>query len=153
MYLVDTNVLLRFVDTSNQDHKAAQNVVLFVQQQGQKLCISSQNCVEFWNVMTRPKVNNGFGFSTSHAEQALEQVERLFTVITESAATYRQWRKLVIQYGVSGVQVHDARLVATMLVLRLRYILTFNSKDFVRYNPSGIIAIDPLQFRVEKNND
>lgn len=27
-----------------------------------------------------------------------------------------EWRRLVVNYGVSGVQVHDARLVATMLV-------------------------------------
>ena len=46
-------------------------------------------------------------------------------------------------YGVSGVQVHDARLVATMLVHDVTHILTFNTQDFIRYRPEGIIAIDP----------
>ncbi len=76
MYLVDTNVLLRFVDTFNHHHKVARSAILSIQQQ-QKLCVSSQNCVEFWNVMTRPKQNNGFGFSPTIANQGLEGVQKL----------------------------------------------------------------------------
>ena len=53
-----------------------------------------------------------------------------------------EWRRLVVNYGVSGVQVHDARLVATMLVHDVTHILTFNTQDFIRYRPEGIIAID-----------
>ncbi len=46
-------------------------------------------------------------------------------------------------YGVSGVQVHDARLVATMLVHGVTHILTFNTSGFTRYNSKGIVAVDP----------
>ena len=48
-----------------------------------------------------------------------------------------------MDYGVSGVQVHDARLVATMIVHGVTHILTFNTSDFVRYAPQGIVAVDP----------
>ena len=41
--------------------------------------------------------------------------------------------ELLLTYSVSGAQVHDARLVASMLVYGVKRILTFNDKDFSRY--------------------
>ena len=41
------------------------------------------------------------------------------------------------------MNVHDARLVAAMLVHKLTHILTFNSDDFRRY--SEIIVVNPKQ--------
>ncbi|HMD98634.1 MAG TPA: hypothetical protein VKM93_15040 [Terriglobia bacterium] len=43
-------------------------------------------------------------------------------------------RRLVVAHGVSGVQVHDARLVAAMRVYGVRSVLTFNGSDFSRYS-------------------
>ena len=64
-------------------------------------------------------------------------------MLPDSPAVYRVWRRLVVDYDVSGVQVHDARLVAAMIVHDLTHILTFNTADFNRYAPEGIIAVDP----------
>jgi hypothetical protein len=46
-------------------------------------------------------------------------------------------------YAVSGVQVHDARLVAVMKVHGVAHILTLNAADFRRYIPEGITILDP----------
>lgn len=46
-------------------------------------------------------------------------------------------------YRVSGVQVHDARLVAAMIFYDVTDIVIFNTTDFTRYAPEGIIAVDP----------
>jgi predicted nucleic acid-binding protein len=43
--------------------------------------------------------------------------------------------------GVSGVQVHDARLVAAMRVHGVKRILTFNERDFARY--ADVEAVHP----------
>ena len=48
---------------------------------------------------------------------------------------------MLVDYGVSGVQVHDARLAATMRVHGVQRILTFNVQDFRRY--TGIEAVLP----------
>jgi hypothetical protein len=40
---------------------------------------------------------------------------------------------MLVTHGVSGVQVHDARLVAAMHVYGVKHILTSNGKDFARY--------------------
>ncbi|MCY7374375.1 MAG: hypothetical protein LH472_00160 [Pyrinomonadaceae bacterium] len=70
-------------------------------------------------------------------------VEKIFPLLPDDARVHREWRKLVLTFGVSGVQVHDARIVAAMLVHQVTHILTFNTSDFTRYSGIGIVAIDP----------
>jgi predicted nucleic acid-binding protein len=67
----------------------------------------------------------------AHGE--LLQIEDFFTVVGESPEVYRAWKQLVFLHKVSGVQVHDARLVAAMKVYGITRILTFDAGDFVRY--------------------
>ncbi len=48
---------------------------------------------------------------------------------------------MVVQYSVSGVQVHDARLAAAMYAHGISEVLTLNDADSGRF--AGIHAIDP----------
>jgi len=48
---------------------------------------------------------------------------------------------LLVSPNISGVQVHDACLVAAMRVQGVRRILTFNDRDSARY--PGIEAVHP----------
>jgi predicted nucleic acid-binding protein len=141
--LVDTNVLLRFADRSHPLHSSIRTAVRRLRQDGHRLQITSQNCIEFWNVATRPIERNGFGLTSSDAEGLLKLIERLFPVLPDSSEIYQEWRRLVIMFSVSGVQVHDARLVASMKVHAISHILTLNIEDFKRYTPEGIVAIAP----------
>lgn len=50
-----------------------------------------------------------------------------------------------MRFSVSGVKVHDARLVALLLANSMERILTFNVSDFRRYKDLGISTIDPGQ--------
>jgi hypothetical protein len=52
--------------------------------------------------------------------------------------------EFVVQHGVLGVQVHDARLAAAMYVHRVNHILTLNASDFSRY--TGLSALHPNTF-------
>jgi predicted nucleic acid-binding protein len=143
-YLVDTNILLRFVNRRDPLHTAVRAAIRALRQRGDHLCVAPQNCVEFWNVATRPVDRNGFGLSPTVAAQSLQLIERLFDVLPEQPDVYAEWRKLIVQFSVTGVQVHDARLVAIMRVHALTHILTFNTNDFARYSSIGIIAITPV---------
>lgn len=60
----------------------------------------------------------------------------------DTPAIFKQWETLVKTYQVKGVNVHDARLVAVMIVNKLSHILTFNVDDFRRYN-SEITIVHP----------
>ncbi len=143
IYLVDTNVLLRFADRNHPLHPILRAAVRKLRLDGHKLQVTPQNCVEFWNVATRPKDKNGFGLTPVAADRLLRLIERLFPLLPDTPTLYSEWRRLVVTFSVSGVQVHDARLVAAMKLNGLTHILTFNTTDFVRYASEGIVAVDP----------
>jgi len=143
IYLVDTNVLLRFADRSHPLHPSIRTAIRKLRQDGHTLQVTSQNCIEFWNVATRPIEKNGFGLTPAQTERLLQLVERLFSMLPDSSEIYQEWRKLVVLFSVSGVQVHDARLVASMKVHHISHILTLNVEDFKRYMPEGIVAVAP----------
>lgn len=143
IYLVDTNVLLRFADRTHSQHPVVRGAVRKLRRDGHQLQAAPQNCVEFWNVATRPAAKNGLGLTPVDADRLLRLIERIFPLLTDAPTIYSEWRRLVVSSSVSGVQVHDARLVAAMKVNAITHILTFNTKDFIRYSSDGIVAIDP----------
>jgi predicted nucleic acid-binding protein len=143
IYLLDTNILLRFAQRLHPLHFQVRATVRHLRLDGHELKITTQNCIEFWNVATRPASRNGFGLTPIEGERLLRLLERLFPLISDSPDVYPIWRSLVVQYGVSGVQVHDARLVAAMKVNDINHILTFNTTDFTRYVSEGIIPVSP----------
>jgi predicted nucleic acid-binding protein len=68
-------------------------------------------------------------------------IETGMSLLSDSEAVDHEWRRIIVQYGVSGVQVDDARLVAAMRVHGVTHILTLNVEDFSRY--SGIALAHP----------
>lgn len=69
IYLVDTNVLLRFVDRSHPLHSVIRAAIRQLRGDGHQLQVTSQNCVEFWNVATRPIERKGLLFNCSKMEK------------------------------------------------------------------------------------
>lgn len=139
--LVDTNVLVRLAVPTDPRYLSACRAVEAMAQDG--LYVASQNFIEFWNVSTRPVESNGLGQTTTAADEALRSLEQAFSRLPEPVETCDRWRELVVRFGVSGVKVHDARLVALMLANDIVRILTFNSADFRRYEVLGIRIVDP----------
>lgn len=141
-YLADTGVLLRFTQRVAPEHRLARTAIRKLREAGHRIVFFPQNAYEFWNTATRPAVaRGGFGLTITQADQSLRIAERLFDLLPETPAIYPEWRRLVVSVGVSGVQVHDARLTAAMSVHGLTHILTFNDADFTRY--PGITAVHP----------
>lgn len=132
-YLVDTNLLLRSVEPHHPMYGDTVNAISILGSGGIELFITSQNLVEFWRSATRSVERNGLGLTVPEAETELQRLETLFPVLPDVPEIYPEWRRLVLKYGVMGVNVHDARLVAVMRVHELTHILTFNTKDFTRY--------------------
>ena len=143
IYLVDTNVLLRFSRPEDPRYQISRNAVHTLEAGGHQLQTTLQNFAEFWNVSTRPTERNGFGRTPVETDELLQDLEKAFSLLPDSADVYREWRRLVVKYNVAGVQVHDARLAASMIVHSVKHILTFNVTDFERYKPEGIMAVDP----------
>ena len=107
----------------------------------------SQNIAELWNVATRPLHRNGFGLTPQEVEQDVRSIEALLSLLPDGPVSFAEWRGLVSNLQVSGVQVHDARLAAAIVVHNLTHLLTFNKADFARY--TGITALDPSDVLVQ----
>ncbi len=142
-YLVDTNILLRLTDRNHPQHSIIRKAIRILRERGDNLYITPQNCAEFWNVATRPSNKNGFGLDIEKTAKLLRLIERIFPVVSDGKDIYPEWKRLVRDFQVMGVQVHDARLVAAMKIYGLTHILTFNVGDFERYQAEGIEAFSP----------
>ncbi|MDE0313696.1 MAG: type II toxin-antitoxin system VapC family toxin [Candidatus Poribacteria bacterium] len=143
IYLVDTNILLGFSYPADRNYQTVQFAVHKLLANGHQLKVTLQNFAEFWRASTRPADKGGFGRTPPDAEQFLQELELLFPLLPDdSPNVYTEWRRLAVQYSVSGKKVHDARLVASMISQGITHILTFD-KDFDRYASEGIIRVDP----------
>lgn len=140
-FLVDTNVLLRSAEPSHPMYADTVNATNALLGRGEELYIVPQNLIEFWNVYTHPVDRNGLGHTAAEAAAEVNHLKALFFLLLDTPAIYQEWERLVMTYGVIGVNVHDARLVAAMGVHGLTHILTFNTSDFARY--FEITAVHP----------
>ena len=144
---IDTNVLLRQAQKEHEHSSTASQSLRNLLQQNVLLCLMPQTIYEFWAVVTRPSTaRGGFCWTTQQAASEVEKLEEAYTIfIPTRMSVYREWKRLVSTYHVSGVAVHDAHLVATMKSNHVEEILTFNTKDFTRYTPENIRVLDPAQ--------
>ena len=138
---VDTNVLIFSVQNG---HPWLEASIIAIEQflaADDQVCVLPQNIAEFWNVCTRPVDRNGLGLSPDETEERLKGIDMILTVLHDSAAVYARWRQLLVRHSVRGVQVHDARIAAAMQVHGIEKLLTFNPRDFGRYD--GITQVHP----------
>lgn len=141
--LVDTNILLRSVEPLHPHHALAVGAVYRLLAQSTPVYFTLQNIAEFWNVATRPTENNGLGLSIQATLGEVEKIEGLLTLLHDTPAVYAEWKRIIVRYGVSGVKVHDARLVAIMKTNGVGSLLTFNIADFTRYADADIEVMHP----------
>lgn len=133
-YLVDTNVLLRLINSHDSQYTQAQNAIVRLLQQNVELNIVPQNLFEFWVVATRPANVNGLGLIVEEATHEMALLKQLFAIKASSPSVLTVWENLVVKYQVKGKQGHDARLVAAMITYKITYLLTFNVEDFTRFS-------------------
>jgi len=139
-YLVDTNVLLRLSKADDPQHGLVRAAIDKLFSIGAVLCYTSQNLAEFWNVCTRPVDRNGLGLSIPETDRRTRAIENVMALLPDGEPVHRELR-LLVTYEVRGVQVHDARLAAVMLVHGVRRVLTLNQSDFTRF--VGVTAVHP----------
>ncbi|MEM6328343.1 MAG: type II toxin-antitoxin system VapC family toxin [Bacteroidota bacterium] len=142
-WLLDTNIVLRVFNPHDPAHADIRGAVETLLDQGARLHISVQNAAEVWNASTRSTDRNGLGYTPHEAAALLDLIETIAPVLPDHPDTYSQWKRLVREFSVSGVQVHDARLAAWMLAHGMDRILTRNTADFARYESAGIQAVSP----------
>ena len=141
--LLDTNVLLRSIFGPPAARATARRAVRTLQGQGDDLLVCLQNLTEFWQNATKTKAANGYDLSIAEADRRVGLIMTDFTFLPDPPGTLTVWRRLTVSHDVRGTLVHDARLAATAIAAGVSQILTFNGRDFARFAPDGLAALDP----------
>jgi hypothetical protein len=102
-YLVDSNVLLRWVKPDDRDYPLVVSAIDAILQRGAVFCYTSQNVAEFWNTCTRPLDRNGYGLSPQEADRRARFFEDKLRLLPDGLAVHQEWRKLLVVSNVSGV--------------------------------------------------
>ena len=144
-YLVDTSLLARLGNTADAQHAVALNAVVKLHRRGEFLHLAPKVLIEFRNVATRPKAQNGLGLSSEEAARKSELFEKAFPLLTALPTIYPTWKTIVEGLGVIGKQVHDARLVAICQTHGISHLLTFNVGHFTRLagQQPNVVVVDP----------
>jgi predicted nucleic acid-binding protein len=140
-WLLDTNILLRMSNSDDPHHPMISGALRALVAQDARLCFTSQTLGEFWNASTRPRDRNGLGLSTAETDRVARVIERDFKFLPDSRDVHDRWRRLLVAHDVKGVQVHDARLAASMYVHGVTHLLTVNVRDFQRFE--GLRVVHP----------
>jgi toxin-antitoxin system PIN domain toxin len=141
--LLDTNVLVYALDKQSNLHAASRGLLLKAgnEQSNQRFCVTPQVLSEFYSVVTNPRrVQN-----PRTAQEALDAIERLMalpglTLLAIPLDIVSRWISLARQHPISGSDVFDVQLVATMLANGVRKIFTFDRAHFERFNEIDVLT-------------
>ena len=141
---VDTNLLVYASRPVVPENAAAREALANLDARGTTMWISPQVLREYLAVVTRLQATApALPMATAIAD--VRQFAVSFEVTQEGPEVFERLLDLLGTYPVAGRQVHDAHLVATMLVHGIGRLLTFNAGDFRRY--AGEIEVGALPHR------
>lgn len=132
--LLDTNVLLAATDEARADHESALAAINEWPSAGTTLYTSGQVLREYLSVATRPVEHNGLGIAQAAAVSNVRALRTRLRVLPETDKVADRLLDLLDSTACSGKQVHDANVVATMLVHGIDTIVSRNVGDFIRFD-------------------
>lgn len=138
---IDTNILVRSTVLKAPLHSEARQAIQDRQDLGSRLWVSQQVLREYMVNLTRPQTYA----DPPPVEVVLADVrdfQRRFSIAEDSPAVMEKLLELIGQIPIGGKQVHDANIVATMLVHGIPALLTHNVSDYNRFR--HLITIVPL---------
>ncbi len=133
MIAVDTNILIHAHRKDASLHAEANPCVRGLAESPTIWCICFHSLVEFYGVVTHPKI---WG-SPSTPEQAMEQIRAWrespsLRILTESPDQIVDLGRLAVRSKTVGPRIHDARIASCCLVNGVRELWTID-RDFSRF--------------------
>lgn len=130
---LDTNILV-FANVAEAPlHELARTAIETRYNAGTELWISRQILREYLSTLSRPQT-----FSKPQPVSTLVERVRFFQnrfrVAEDGPQVTEKLIDLMEQVAIGGKQVHDANIVATMLVYGVHRLLTHNTGDFARFS-------------------
>lgn len=131
--VLDTNILLAATDESREDHEDAIAAINVWPASGVVLYTSGQILREYLAVATRPVDHNGLGMTQPDAIANVRALRARLNLLSEDVKVSERLLELLDTIECRGKQVHDANVVATMLVHGIDTVVTLNVDDFARF--------------------
>lgn len=137
--IIDTNVLVYAMDADAPQHAAARVLLEAARNPSATLYVTSQILCEFYSVVTntrrvpRPRT----------PDQALRAISSLLTflhVLPTPARAVEGWLDLLRRRPVTGGDVFDLQIVATMQANGVQRIYTFNADDFEVFPELAVVT-------------
>lgn len=138
---VDTNVLIYANLALSPFYQVAVGALQTLDAAEAPIWISRQVLREYLAAMTRPGALTG-KIATDELAADIHSFSEQFYVAEDGSDVTDELVHLFTTVPMAGKQVHDANIVATMLVHGVRRLLTHNVDDFKRF--SHLIRVVPL---------
>jgi predicted nucleic acid-binding protein len=131
--MLDTNVILSATDEGRAEHRQAMLIFSDWAGRGTTLYASGQIMREYLAVATRPADKNGLGLKQADALANVRAFRTRTRLLSEDDKVADRLLGLLDEIPCGGKQVHDANVVATMLVHGIGSLVTINFGDFTRF--------------------
>jgi uncharacterized protein len=137
--IVDANVLVYAMDADAPQHHASRTLLEAARDSSTTLYVTSQILCEFYSIVTnsrrvpRPR-------SSADAVRAISDLLVFLHVLPIPARAVEGWLDLLRRHPVTGGDVFDLQIVATMMANGLQRIYTFNTDDFGMFPELGVVA-------------
>jgi uncharacterized protein len=137
--IVDTNVLIYALDTAAPQHAAARALLDAARTDATTLFVTSQILCEFYSVLTNPR-RIARPRDAAEALSALSEMLAFLHVLPIPASTIDRLLDLLRRHPVTGGDVFDLQIVATMQANGVERIYTFNTADFEAFPELSIVT-------------
>lgn len=142
--VLDTNVLLAATDEGRDEHESAVASLNIWPGSGLVLYTSGQIMREYLAVATRPADQNGLGMARAVAIANVRALRTRLHLLVEDEKVADRLLDVLEAVECIGKQVHDANVVATMLVHGIDTVVTINVSDFARFEGQvHVIGLSP----------
>lgn len=137
--IVDANVLVYALDADAPQHAAARALIEAARDAPTTLFVTSQILCEFYSIVTnarrvlKPR-------SPSDALSAISGLLAFLHVLPVPVHTVAGWLDLLRRHPLTGGDVFDLQIVATMQANGVQRIYTFNTADFEVFTELSVVT-------------
>ena len=140
---LDTNILVYSSLINSPFQQIAKDKILEFVTNDYEIWISQQVIREYLSVITKILIAEP-NFNLDDIIISVEKFSNQLFIADETKSTNAILLDLVKAYKITGKNIHDCNIVATMKQYEIKNLLTHNTKDFIKYSPNEINVIDLL---------
>jgi predicted nucleic acid-binding protein len=137
--IVDTNVLVYALDADSPQHAASRALLEAAKDRSTSLYVTLQILCEFYSVVTNAR-RVSKPQSPADALSAISGLLGFLHVLPVPAQAVEALAGLLRRHPVTGGDIFDLQIIATMQANGLRRIYTFNTDDFEAFSELSVVT-------------